>query len=57
MKAELLQGFYLGDVFVEPLKGSVTGRGFSEHLAPRAMEVLLQLAMTPSSLVTRERLL
>jgi tetratricopeptide (TPR) repeat protein/DNA-binding winged helix-turn-helix (wHTH) protein len=57
VKAELLQGFYLGDVFVEPLKGSVTGRGFSEHLAPRAMEVLLQLAMTPSSLVTRERLL
>ena len=57
MKAELLQGFYLGDVFVEPLKGGVTGRDFSEHLAPKAMEVLLQLAKAPSSLVTRETLL
>ena len=57
MKAELLQGFYLGDVFVEPLKGGVTGRDFSEHLAPKAMEVLLQLATAPSSLVTRETLL
>lgn len=57
MKAELLQGFYLGDVFVEPLRGSVTGRDFSQHLAPKAMEVLLQLAMAPSSLVTRETLL
>ena len=57
MKAELLQGFYLGDVFVEPLTGRVTGPGFSEHLAPKAMEVLLQLARSPSSLVTRDRLL
>lgn len=57
MKAELLQGFYLGDVFVEPLKGSVTGRDFSEHLAPKPMEVLLQLAMSPSSLVTQQALL
>ena len=57
MKAKLLQGFHLGDVFVEPLKGSVTGREFSEHLAPKAMEVLLQLAIAPSSLVTQEALL
>jgi tetratricopeptide (TPR) repeat protein/DNA-binding winged helix-turn-helix (wHTH) protein len=57
VKAELLQGFYIGDVFVEPLKGSVTGRDFSEHLAPRSMEVLLKLAETPSTLVTREILL
>ena len=57
MKAELLQGFYLGDLLVEPLKRQVTGRGFSEHLTPRASEVLLQLATTPSSLVTRELLL
>ena len=57
MKAELLQGFYLGDVFVEPLAGRVTGPGFSERLAPKAMEVLLQLARSPSSLVTRDTLL
>ena len=57
MKAELLQGFYIGEVFVEPLKGSVSGRDFSEQLAPRAMEVLLKLAESPSTLVTREFLL
>ena len=57
MKAKLLQGFYLGDLFVEPLKGSVTGRGFSEHLSPDAVEVLLRLAHSPGSLVTRKVLL
>jgi len=57
LNAELLQGFYLGDLLVEPLKRQVTGRGFSERLTPMASEVLLQLAATPSSLVTRETLL
>jgi tetratricopeptide (TPR) repeat protein/DNA-binding winged helix-turn-helix (wHTH) protein len=57
VKAELLQGFYLGEVFVEPLTRRITGPGFSERLTPKATEVLLQLAMTPSSLVTREMLL
>jgi tetratricopeptide (TPR) repeat protein/DNA-binding winged helix-turn-helix (wHTH) protein len=57
LNAELLQGFYLGDVLVEPLKGKVTGRGFSRNLTPQASEVLLQLAANPSSLVTREFLL
>lgn len=57
MKAKLLHGFFLGDLFVEPLKGSVTGPDFSERLAPNAMEVLLRLADSPGSLVTRERLL
>jgi tetratricopeptide (TPR) repeat protein/DNA-binding winged helix-turn-helix (wHTH) protein len=57
VKAELLQGFYLGEVFVEPLTRRITGPGFSERLTPKATEVLLQLAVTPSSLVTREVLL
>ena len=57
MKAKLLQGFFLGDLFVEPLKGSVTGRGFSEKLSPDAVEVLLRLAHSPGSVVTREALL
>jgi tetratricopeptide (TPR) repeat protein/DNA-binding winged helix-turn-helix (wHTH) protein len=57
VKAKLLQGFFLGDLFVEPLKGSVTGRGRSEHLSPDAVEVLLRLADSPGSLVTREVLL
>ena len=57
MKPKLLQGFFLGDLFVEPLKGSVTGRGFSEKLSPDAAEVLLRLADSPGSVVTREALL
>jgi len=57
VKAKLLQGFFLGDLFVEPLKGSVTGRGFSEQLSPDAVEVLLRLADSPGSVVTREALL
>ena len=57
MKAKLLQGFYLGDLFVEPLKGSVTGRDFSEHLSPDAVEVLLRLAHAPGAVVTRKTLL
>ena len=42
---------------MEPLKGSVTGRGFSERLSPEALEVLLRLAESPGSLVTRKALL
>jgi tetratricopeptide (TPR) repeat protein/DNA-binding winged helix-turn-helix (wHTH) protein len=57
VKAKLLQGFFLGDLFVEPLKGCVTGRDFSEILSPEAMEVLLRLADSPGSLVSREALL
>ena len=57
MKAKLLQGFFLGDLFVEPLKRRVTGRGFSERLSPDAVEVLLRLADSPGSLVTRQALL
>jgi len=57
LKAELLQGFYLGELLIEPLQGRVTGRGFAEHLTPKAAEVLLQLANSPGSLVTREYLL
>jgi tetratricopeptide (TPR) repeat protein/DNA-binding winged helix-turn-helix (wHTH) protein len=57
LKAELLQGFYLGDVFVEPLNGQVNGPGIAAHLTPKAAEVLLQLAKTPGSLVPRDALL
>lgn len=57
MNSELLQGFYLGDLLVEPLKGQVTGRAGSEHIPPKAMEVLLCLANDPAELVTREQLI
>ena len=40
MNADLLQGFYLGDLLVEPLKGEVTGQVGSRHLPPKAAEVL-----------------
>jgi len=57
VQSDLLQGFYLGDLLVEPLKGLVTGRAGSQHLPPKAVEVLLCLAATPGELVTRELLL
>lgn len=57
MNANLLHGFYLGDLLVEPLKGRVSGRSGSEHLPPKAADVLLQLASQPGALVTRDALL
>ena len=57
LSADLLQGFYLGDLVVEPLKGRVVGRAGSRHLPPKAVEVLLCLARTPGELVTRETLI
>ena len=57
MNADLLQGFYLSDLLVEPTKGRVTGREGSERLASKAVEVLLCLAAQPGELVTREKLL
>lgn len=57
MNSDLLQGFYLGELLIEPLKGQVTGASGSRHLPPKAVEVLLCLAESPNDLVTREKLL
>ena len=57
MNSDLLQGFYLGDVLVEPLKGHVSGPAGAQHLPPKAVEVLLCLASDPGELVTRNKLL
>ena len=57
MNSDLLQGFYLRDLLVDPLKGLVTGRAGSEHMPPKAIEVLLCLASSPGKLVTRENLI
>ena len=57
LNSDLLQGFYLGSLLVEPLKGQITGRAGSRHLPPKAVEVLLCLARAPGDLVTREDLL
>ena len=57
LDSKLLQGFRLGGRLVEPLKGQVTGAEGTTHLPPKAAEVLLCLAKTPTRLVTREELL
>ena len=57
MDADLLHGFYLGDLFVEPLKGQVADRSGSRHLPPKAAEVLLCPARNSGELVTRDHLL
>ncbi len=56
-KSDILQGFYLRDLLVEPLRGQVSGQSGSAHLPPKASEVLVCLAAQPGELVTREALL
>lgn len=57
MNSDLLHGFELGDIHIDPLQGNVTSRGGTSHLHPKAVEVLLALATRPGNLVTRETLL
>jgi tetratricopeptide (TPR) repeat protein/TolB-like protein/DNA-binding winged helix-turn-helix (wHTH) protein len=57
LTADLLQGFYLGDLLIEPARGSVTGPGGSGHLPPKAIEVLLCLCAHPGEVVARDALL
>ena len=57
MDDPLLDGFSLGDIQVEPLSGRYTGPDHAGHLAPRAVEVLLQLARNPQRVLTRRELL
>ena len=57
LNSDLLQGFYLGHLLIEPLTGQITDRTGSRHLPPKAVEVLLCLAREPGDLVTREDLL
>ncbi len=57
MDSDLLKGFYLDGLLIEPLKGQVTGPHGSRHLTPKAVEVLLCLARSPGELVQRDALL
>lgn len=57
MKSELLHGFNLGDYFIQPLTGQVSGSNYSAHLTPKAVEVLLVLACRPRRMVLREEIL
>jgi tetratricopeptide (TPR) repeat protein/DNA-binding winged helix-turn-helix (wHTH) protein len=54
---ELLDGFYLGSVRVEPLTGTIVRNGESKHLPSKAAEVLLWLAKNPRRLVERDELI
>jgi tetratricopeptide (TPR) repeat protein/TolB-like protein/DNA-binding winged helix-turn-helix (wHTH) protein len=56
MDAEYLQGFYLGDLLIEPLKGRVSGKNGERHLPPKAVEVLLCLARHSGDVVPHEKL-
>ncbi len=49
--------FYLSDLQVDPLTGTVRGPGAEVRLEPRVMSVLQLLASSPGSLVSRENLL
>jgi tetratricopeptide (TPR) repeat protein/TolB-like protein/DNA-binding winged helix-turn-helix (wHTH) protein len=57
MDADLLKGFYLEDLLVEPAKGRVTSPDVSEHLSSRASEILLYLASHPGDVLSRDALL
>jgi glutamate-5-semialdehyde dehydrogenase len=41
VNSDLLHGFYLGDLLIDPVKGHVTGSFGRVHLQPKAMETLL----------------
>lgn len=57
MQERLLKGFSLGDVDVRPLAGQVEGPAGVHHLQPKAMDVLVRLAMEPGRVVDRSTLL
>lgn len=56
MDNPLLDGFYLNEMFVEPLTGAVSGAGLSERLPSKSIEVLLCLARHPRRLVSRDQI-
>lgn len=57
MQNELLDGFFLNGVRIEPLTGSVFATAGVRHLPSKSMEVLLCLAKNPRHLVSREEIL
>ena len=57
MQNSLMKGFYLRDLLIEPTNGKVSGPDGDAHLQPRAMEILLQLAEQPFTLIERDELL
>jgi len=52
-RAVLLQGFQLAGLEVRPLEGEIRGHVGSQHVHPKAMEVLVCLAQRPGKVVQR----
>ncbi len=57
MDNELLDGFHLRDIRIEPLTGTVRKPDGEAHLPSRSVEVLLCLAKNPRRLIPREEIL
>jgi len=57
VRKRLLKGFYLGEYLIEPITGKVSGSGSPQHLPSKAVEVLLRLADSPRSMISRDELL
>lgn len=57
MTEDLRQGFTLGEYDVRPLEGRIIGPAGSEHVPPKAMEILICLAEHAGQLVERATLL
>jgi DNA-binding response OmpR family regulator len=55
--SDLRNGFYLGDLLVEPTKGQISGQTGSVNLPPKSMEVLLFLAERSGELLTQDELI
>lgn len=57
MDSRLQRGFRVGEYEVRPLEGRIIGPNGSQHVQPKAMEVLLCLAEQSGELVTRRYLI
>ncbi len=57
MTGDFRQGFTLGEYDVRPLEGRIIGPAGSEHVPPKAMEILICLAEHAGQLVERATLL
>jgi len=57
VSSDLLRGFHLQELLIEPLKGQVSSAAGSAHLQPKAMDLLVYLARHHSELLTRDELI
>jgi len=57
VRDQLLEGFRLGSLRIDPLTGTVAGNGEHRHIPSKATEILLVLASRPRQLISRDELL